>query len=120
MRSRFTRPAATLPKDGSYTASGLTLGYYLVDSSLGALCGLTTTQPNATIQEKNEEPTIEKQVKEGETRTFYVHAEGLKALEKEEVTLTFYPRPQKYGDFNANWMLSKDVLEKEISTPSRT
>lgn len=61
------QPAATLPKDGSYTASGLTLGYYLVDSSLGALCGLTTTQPNATIQEKNEEPTIEKQVKEGES-----------------------------------------------------
>lgn len=63
---------------------------------------------------------VNQQVKEGETRTFYVHAEGLKALEKEEVTLTFYPRPQKYGDFNANWMLSKDVLKEEISTPSRT
>ena len=60
------------------------------------------------------------QVKKGETRTFYVHAEGLKPLEKEKVTLTFYPRPQKYGDFNASWVLSKDVLEKEISTPSRT
>ena len=63
---------------------------------------------------------VNQQVKEGETRTFYVHAEGLKALEKEEVTLTFYPRPQKYSGFNANWVLSKDVLEKKISTPSRT
>ena len=60
------------------------------------------------------------QVKEGETRTFYVHAEGLKALEKEEVTLTFYPRPGGLSDFNANWMLTKDVLKQEISTPSRT
>ena len=60
------------------------------------------------------------QVKKGETRTFYVHAEGLKPLEKEKVTLTFYPRPQKYGDFNASWVLSKDVLKEEISTPSRT
>lgn len=63
---------------------------------------------------------VNQQVKEGETRTFYVYAEGLNALEKEEVTLTFYPRPQKYSGFNANWVLSKDVLKKEISTSSRT
>ena len=63
---------------------------------------------------------VNQQVKEGETRTFYVYAKGLNALEKEEVTLTFYPRPQKYSGFNANWVLSKDVLKKEISTSSRT
>ena len=50
---------------------------------------------------------VNQQVKEGETRTFYVHAEGLKALEKEEVTLTFYPRPQKYSGFNANWEIGR-------------
>ena len=43
--------------------SNLDLGYYLVDSSLGALCGLNTTKPNVTITEKNEKPTIEKKVK---------------------------------------------------------
>lgn len=42
----------------------LNLGYYLVDSSLGALCGLTTTKPNAEIEEKNGEPTVEKEVQE--------------------------------------------------------
>ena len=42
----------------------LTLGYYLVDSSLGALCSINTTQPDATIEEKNVEPTIEKLVQE--------------------------------------------------------
>lgn len=45
------------------TFSGLDLGYYLVDSSLGALCGLNTTTPNVTIEEKNGQPTIEKLVK---------------------------------------------------------
>ena len=30
----------------------LDLGYYLVDSSLGALCGLNTTKPNVTITEE--------------------------------------------------------------------
>lgn len=57
-------PDATLTKEGNYTASGLTLGYYVVDSSLGALCGLTTTNPTATIREKNEVPAPEKTVKE--------------------------------------------------------
>ena len=42
--------------------SGLDLGYYLVDTSLGVLCGLDTTKPNVTINEKNEAPTIDKTV----------------------------------------------------------
>lgn len=44
------------------TFSDLGLGYYLVDSSLGALCGLNTTTPNVTIKEKNEKPEIKKEV----------------------------------------------------------
>jgi len=43
------------------TFSNLDLGYYLVDSSLGALCGLNTN-PDATIKEKNEKPEIKKEV----------------------------------------------------------
>lgn len=42
--------------------SHLDLGYYLVDSSLGALCGLNTTNPDVTIKEKNEKPEIKKEV----------------------------------------------------------
>lgn len=47
--------------------SGLELGYYLVDSTVGALCGLTTTNPDASINAKNGIPTIDKQVKEDST-----------------------------------------------------
>ena len=47
---------------GTVTFSNLDLGYYLVDSSLGALCGLNTTNPDATIKEKNEKPEIKKEV----------------------------------------------------------
>ena len=47
--------------------SNLELGYYLVDSTLGALCGLTTTNPDASINAKNAKPTIDKQVKEDST-----------------------------------------------------
>ena len=40
------------------------LGYYLVDSTLGALCSLDTTHPSATIEEKNEAPSVTKKVQE--------------------------------------------------------
>ena len=48
----------------------LELGYYLVDSTMGALCGLTTTNPDASINAKNGIPTIDKQVKEDSTNQY--------------------------------------------------
>lgn len=51
-----------LASNKTVSFSNLPLGYYLVDSSLGALCGLNTTNPNATIKEKNEKPEIKKEV----------------------------------------------------------
>lgn len=70
--STATKPATA---DGNLVFDGLDLGYYLVDSSMGALCGLTTTKPEASVIEKNTIPTITKEVKEdssnqyGETNT---------------------------------------------------
>ena len=57
----LTGTAETATGD-TVTFSNLDLGYYLVDSSLGALCGLNTTNPDATIKEKNEKPEIKKEV----------------------------------------------------------
>ena len=45
--------------------SDLDLGYYLVDSSVGALCDLTTTNYEVEIQEKNGVPSVEKGVSNG-------------------------------------------------------
>ena len=53
--------------------SNLELGYYLVDSTVGALCGLTTTNPNASINAKNGTPTVDKQVKEDSTEQWGGH-----------------------------------------------
>ena len=49
------------------TFTGLDLGYYVIDSSLGAVCGLTNADPDGTINEKNGTPIIEKYVKEDST-----------------------------------------------------
>lgn len=67
-------PVKSSENDGDFVITGtsgkfenLELGYYLVDSTVGALCGLTTTNPNASINAKNGIPTIDKQVKEDST-----------------------------------------------------
>lgn len=55
--------AGTKEADGNpVTFDNLALGYYLVDSSLGTLCGLNTTNPTVNIQEKNDVPSVKKQV----------------------------------------------------------
>ena len=51
--------------DGTTVAfTGLNLGYYLVDTTLGTLCSLDTTKPDATMNEKNEVPSQTKDVQE--------------------------------------------------------
>ena len=54
----------TVSGTNSIVFSDLELGYYLVDSSVGALCGLSTTNPDGIINSKNGTPTLEKQVQE--------------------------------------------------------
>ena len=57
-----TELTKTATEDGNLEFTGLKLGYYLVDSTAGALCNLTTTNPTISIQEKSEVPKVEKQV----------------------------------------------------------
>lgn len=52
------------------TFDSLPLGYYLVDSSAGSLCGLDTTAKEVTIEEKNDVPTVEKKVSNKQEGTF--------------------------------------------------
>ena len=53
--------------NNTVTFDDLDLGYYLVDSSVGALCGLNTTNPTATIEEKNGVPSVEKKIVQNNT-----------------------------------------------------
>lgn len=71
-------PEKSTKNEGDYTTgttndvdyikfSNLPLGYYLIDSDVGALCGLTTTDKDASVLAKNNPPTQEKQVQEDST-----------------------------------------------------
>ena len=47
------------------TFDKLSLGYYLVDSSVGTLCSLDTTKPTVEIKEKNGVPSVDKIITAG-------------------------------------------------------
>lgn len=52
------------------TFTGLALGYYLIDTTTGTLCALDTTNPTVSVEEKNTEPSVDKEVKENSTNQF--------------------------------------------------
>lgn len=56
--------------NGKAEFKNLELGYYLVKSDLGAVCSLNTAKPHADINEKNGEPTLDKEVQENSTSTY--------------------------------------------------
>lgn len=61
--NKGTKPAS----NNTVKFEHLDLGYYLVDSSVGALCILDTTNPNATIEEKNGVPSVDKKIVQNDT-----------------------------------------------------
>ena len=58
----FNGPEDKIGQTGDFTVDNLPLGYYLVDTSLGALLNLESAHANVTIQEKNSVPTFKKEV----------------------------------------------------------
>lgn len=61
------KDAVTPSEDGAVSFEKLPLGYYLIDSTAGALCSLDTTDKEVIIQEKNGVPSVEKKVQEDST-----------------------------------------------------
>ena len=76
-KAELAKAAVAYAKDNSIAATktatasgttveftGLDLGYYAIDTSLGTLCALTNTNSTFTATEKNEKPDIDKFVQE--------------------------------------------------------
>ena len=103
---------------GKFT--GLELGYYLVDSTVGALCGLTTTNPDASINAKNGIPTIDKQVKEDSTEQWGAHnTADIGQTVEYRVTINVHAGAQNYvlHDTMDNGITYKAVTKIEHVVP---
>ena len=59
-----TKPEGTTEDTYELTFGNLEPGYYVVKTSLGALCSLDTTETTVEIQDKNIIPTVDKKVNE--------------------------------------------------------
>lgn len=56
--------AQTVATGTTVEFTGLKLGYYMVDTTVGTLCSLNTTDPTMTVDDKNTHPTNKKSVQE--------------------------------------------------------
>lgn len=77
--------------------TNLVLGYYLVDSSAGALCSLNTTATEVEIQEKNGVPSVDKKVQEDSTSAWgESNTADIGQTVNFQTTITAQPGAQNY------------------------
>lgn len=60
----------TAAADGEISFKEIPLGYYIIDSTAGALVSLTTTHAEAKVVEKNKLPDVKKEVEEDSTKQY--------------------------------------------------
>ncbi|GAA0829946.1 putative collagen-binding protein [Bifidobacterium pullorum subsp. gallinarum] len=65
--AKIAAKATKTADSATVSFTGLNLGYYLVDTTVGTLCSLDTTTPDVVMEEKNDLPGINKEVKEDST-----------------------------------------------------
>ena len=95
---------ASQGKDTDITVKfeNLSLGYYLVESSVGTACSIDTTHPNMTIRDKHDAPNISKKIIEEDGLSGVVTDSGTKNsvnigdVVAFEVTIFVKPYAKKY------------------------
>ena len=75
----------TTNADKEIVITGLDYGYYYITTTTGTLVTVDSTNPNASVQDKNEVPPVDKKI----TGAHYVDADGQKALEQVGQDVTF-------------------------------
>lgn len=124
-KSNVAPDAAVGSTTSTLIFDNLSLGYYLVDSSVGALCSLNTTAKEVEIQEKNGVPSVEKKVKKG---SVYEKKNTASIGDKVEfqTTITAWPGAQNYVlhdkmsdglTFDNSVVVKKDGDTTALTTP---
>lgn len=122
--------ANSIACDKKETASGatvtftdLTLGYYLVDTSLGSLCSLDTTAPSVTIKEKNSDTTIEKKIVINGDEKVDSNSAGIGDTVNFSITITVKdgdPKNYVLHDKLSGLTFDPDSLEVKVGTTKLT
>ena len=105
------------------TFTDLTLGYYLVDTSLGSLCSLDTTAPSVTIKEKNSDTTIEKKIVIDGDEKVDSNSAGIGDTVNFEITITVKdgaPKGYVLHDKLSGLTFDSDSLKVKVGTRELT
>lgn len=109
--------------DATVTFTNLTLGYYLVDTSLGSLCSLDTTAPSVTIKEKNSDTTIEKKIVINGDEKVDSNSAGIGDTVNFSITITVKdgaPKDYVLHDKLSGLTFDPDSLEVKVGTTKLT
>lgn len=109
--------------DATVTFTNLTLGYYLVDTSLGSLCSLNTTAPSVTIKEKNSDTTIEKKIVINNDEKVDSNSEGIGDTVNFSITITVKdgaPKNYVLHDKLSGLTFNPSSLEVKVGTKKLT
>lgn len=80
----------------------LSLGYYLVESSVGTACSIDTAHPNMEVRDKHDAPSVSKKIIEGDGLSGVITESGAKNSVNigdtvaYEVTINVKPNAKKY------------------------
>ena len=95
--------------------TGLNLGYYLVDTTVGSLCSLDTTIPNVEMKEKNKVPPVDKKVQEDSDQSWGDSSTAeIGDTIPFKTTITANPGAQNYvlhDEMSAGLTLNKDSIQ---------
>lgn len=103
----LTEKKTAIASSTTVTFDNLKLGYYLVDSGVGALCSLDTTNLTANIKEKNSVPTVDKKVRKGRGAPEDNTNANIGQVLQFETTITV-------GDGSQNYVLH-DVMDESLT-----
>ena len=109
--------------DATVTFTNLTLGYYLVDTSLGSLCSLDTTALSVTIKEKNSDTTIEKKIVITGDEKVDSNSAGIGDTVNFKITITVKdgaPKGYVLHDKLSGLTFDPDSLEVKVGTATLT
>lgn len=109
-------PTATKTADGATVEfTGLNLGYYLVDTTVGSLCSLDTTIPSVEMKEKNKVPPVDKKVQEDSDKSWGDSSTAeIGDTIPFKTTITANPGAQNYvlhDEMSAGLTLNKDSIQ---------
>lgn len=114
---------AETASSATVTFTDLTLGYYLVDTSLGSLCSLDTTAPSVTIKEKNSNTTIEKKIVINGDEKVDSNSAGIGDTVNFSITITVKdgdPKGYVLHDKLSGLTFDPDSLEVKVGTTKLT